>query len=107
MVPGNPKEPTQAAPAAEGEVSQEQAQQLAEVISQAVADVMGKLEKILMALQKMGLPEDQLAAVAESAAMLDGKIKEVLGLGGEEAPAEEGQPGVVSQEGGVSGKPAL
>jgi len=105
VVPGAPAEPTAAQPA-EGQASQDQVQQLADAISGALSDIVSKMQKVLMALQKMGVNPEDLQMVAQAYQMFESKVSEVLGVGGEEAPEqEESQPAVVSQEGGATGKP--
>ena len=104
VVPGAPAEPTAAQPA-EGQPSQEAVQQLADAISGALSEIVSKMQKVLMALQKMGVNPEDLQQVAQAYQMFESKVSEVLGVGGDEAPEEESQPAVVSQEGGATGKP--
>ena len=107
--PMEPAAPSQAQPA-EGP-SQDQAQGLADVVAKRVTGIVSDMSRILSALQKMGIPDEQLGQMAQLVDQFGTSVQEALGLGGgepQEAPEapEEGNQ-TVDQMQGNKGVPAV
>jgi len=104
VIPGEMSAPSAAQPDAGGP-SQDQAQQVADMIAKAMGDIMDKMKKVLDALKVMGVPDEVLSQAADAGDAFTSSVQSALGL--DQGAPEEGAEGPVPQEAGVNGKPAV